>query len=223
MNDLLILRRIGENKKYYIIDSLDLSTKKTKLVLYDKEKESLDLEIAVTKEIYNSCFDYITNKILKYEDKILESKNEINGINLELNDYIIHKFNEDIPNLRSIKYTIKNINTNQLFTPCCGRHKNHEEFKKWGQYITNLALEEYCNMEGYQIIDGNVYDRYILSMDLLKDRSVDPQSMVLDLSLVNLFLIRELSDYVKDLFVTTSDQVDIKITYKSGRVIEVKL
>jgi len=209
MNDLLILRRIGTNEKYYILEALDLVSKKIKLVLYDKEKDNLIFDIIVTKELYNSSFEYLNyTKKLKYEDRSEDKE-------LDLNDYIIHKFTEEKENLRSIKYTIKNIKTGQLFTPCCGRHKNHEEFKKWGKYVNDFDLDEYHGIEGYEILDGNEYDKYILS--------IDPRSMVLDLSLVNLFLIRELSDYVKDLFATTSDQVDIKISYKSGRIIEVKI
>jgi len=209
MNDFLILRRIGKNINYYIIDTLDLSTKKTKLVLFDRETDSFNLKIPVSKEIYNSCLDYFSDKELNYDD-ITPVKD------FYLTDYIIHKFDEDEEiKLRSIQYTIKNIKTGELFTPYVGRHKHHEEFKKWGKYKNNFEIEEYSNIEGYQILDGNEFDKYILT--------INPHKMILDLSLVNLFLIRELADYVKDLFVTTSDQVDIKISYKSGRIIEVKL
>jgi hypothetical protein len=209
MEDFFIIRRIGINDTHYILDVLYFPSHRTKLRLYNIKTDSFETT-EITKDIYESFFDFYRTKpiYLKYSERPSEK-----ALNLE--QYCTFRFDKSSdPKLKTMQYTIKDTITGALFSPCSGRHENHEEIMKWGNYINTFNLDGVL-CDGYQIFDHNLYDRFILK--------INPSEYDVDLTDISNFLIRELGEYLKDLLIGTSDEFSIKIEYKSGRVINVKL
>lgn len=196
----LILKRIGKNNEYYLLEVLNIPESKTELKLYERKNKNLvDLDYSKL-----SFVNFETGK------KLTQFPSEKH---IDLSKFKIHCFSNKSPELRNMTHTIKVDNV--LFTPCCGKTEDHENTKIWGKYINEFEIEDYGKIEGYMILDNNMFDKYIMNFS--------PQKYILNLNVKEDFLLKVLSDFIEDQFITTSDQVEIKITHKSGKEIIVNL
>lgn len=216
MTDFIIIERLAKTSRECLIHVLGIKDLIRKPAIYNLDTGMIKPMLLSKEFLIKNFKEFGTEKDITSSqlDSWLEMP-EIPLLNFEIN----HFNPDEMPSIRTMTYTFLNKETGQLFTPCCGRHNDHEYIKDtWGTYKNDIEISPGVEIEGYIIRNKSKFDEHMTGLKLSNHTSQN----YIGIKYKDV-LTSEFRDYLQDYLSAEGEYPTLILRYPSGVEVSIKL